>query len=83
MADEKLHTQLSHRHFATSRSEMGIIMKGWMKEENTMIACCSDGTRPVINAAFEIAHGTGEENINARTVSKHGRRKLYEQFVNT
>lgn len=23
-------------------------MKGWMKEENTMIACCSDGTRPVI-----------------------------------
>jgi len=26
----------------------GPIMKGWMKEENTMIACCSDGTRPVI-----------------------------------
>lgn len=26
----------------------GSIMKGWMKEENTMIACCSDGTRPVI-----------------------------------
>lgn len=24
------------------------IMKGWMKEENTMITCCSDGTRPVI-----------------------------------
>lgn len=23
-------------------------MKGWMKEENTMITCCSDGTRPVI-----------------------------------
>ena len=22
-------------------------MKGWMKEENTMITCCSDGTRPV------------------------------------
>ena len=26
----------------------GAIMRGWMKEENTMIACCSDGTRPVI-----------------------------------
>lgn len=26
----------------------GSIMQGWMKEENTMIACCSDGTRPVV-----------------------------------
>lgn len=26
----------------------GSIMKGWMKRENEMIACCSDGTRPVI-----------------------------------
>lgn len=26
----------------------GSIMGGWMKEENTMIACCNDGTRPVI-----------------------------------
>lgn len=26
----------------------GSIMEGWMKEENVMIACCSDGTRPVI-----------------------------------
>ena len=26
----------------------GSIMKGWMSAENTMIACCSDGTRPVI-----------------------------------
>lgn len=24
------------------------IMRGWMKEENTMITCCNDGTRPVI-----------------------------------
>jgi len=23
-------------------------MKDWMKNENEMIACCSDGTRPVI-----------------------------------
>lgn len=26
----------------------GPIMKGWMKKENEMITCCSDGTRPVI-----------------------------------
>ncbi len=26
----------------------GIIMRGWTKEENVMIACCNDGTRPVI-----------------------------------
>lgn len=26
----------------------GSIMKGWIKNENTMITCCSDGTRPVI-----------------------------------
>lgn len=28
--------------------EGGSIMRSWMREENTMIACCSDGTRPVI-----------------------------------
>lgn len=26
----------------------GSIMNGWMKKENEMITCCSDGTRPVI-----------------------------------
>ncbi len=26
----------------------GSIMRGWMQRENTMITCCSDGTRPVI-----------------------------------
>ena len=26
----------------------GSIMRGWMNEENTMITCCNDGTRPVI-----------------------------------
>ncbi len=26
----------------------GSIMNGWTKHENEMIACCSDGTRPVI-----------------------------------
>ena len=28
--------------------QSGSIMKGWMREENTIICCCSDGTRPVI-----------------------------------
>lgn len=26
----------------------GSIMRGWMKDERIMIACCSDGTRPVV-----------------------------------
>lgn len=26
----------------------GSIMRGWMKDENVMITCCNDGTRPVI-----------------------------------
>ncbi len=26
----------------------GSIMESWMKDENTMITCCNDGTRPVI-----------------------------------
>lgn len=26
----------------------GSIMRGWMNDERIMIACCSDGTRPVI-----------------------------------
>lgn len=26
----------------------GAIMRGWTKDEKTMIACCNDGTRPVI-----------------------------------
>ncbi|ERT62516.1 TIGR04076 family protein [Megasphaera vaginalis (ex Srinivasan et al. 2021)] len=26
----------------------GAVMRGWMKDEHIMIACCSDGTRPVI-----------------------------------
>ena len=26
----------------------GSIMSGWMNQENVMITCCNDGTRPVI-----------------------------------
>lgn len=35
------------RYFCTGL-QGGSIMRGWMKDENTMITCCSDGTRPVI-----------------------------------
>lgn len=28
--------------------EGGSVMRSWMREENTMITCCNDGTRPVI-----------------------------------
>ena len=31
----------------------GSIMHGWMNDDRVMIACCSDGTRPVI---FKIEH---------------------------
>lgn len=33
-------------------------MRGWMKEENVMITCCSDGSRPVI---FKVERLDGEE----------------------
>ena len=26
----------------------GVIMRGWTNDEKVMIACCNDGTRPVI-----------------------------------
>lgn len=26
----------------------GIVMHGWMNDDRVMIACCNDGTRPVI-----------------------------------
>ena len=36
----------------------GSIMKGWTNDEKMMIACCNDGTRPVI---FKIERIDGEE----------------------
>lgn len=41
----------------------GSIMKGWMSDERVMIACCSDGTRPVI---FKI------ERIDYKTIYING-----------
>lgn len=38
--------------------EGGSIMRSWMKEENVMITCCNDGTRPVI---FKIERLPDEE----------------------
>ncbi|MBR4225695.1 MAG: TIGR04076 family protein [Candidatus Methanomethylophilaceae archaeon] len=41
----------------------GSIMRGWMKDERVMIACCSDGTRPVI---FKIERIDEEEGMEGR-----------------
>ena len=35
-------------HYVYAAIQGGSIMEGWMKQENTMIACCNDGTRPVV-----------------------------------
>lgn len=36
------------RHFPLYLRGASGRMNGWMKRENEMIACCSDGTRPVV-----------------------------------
>ena len=38
----------NHDAYPHAGLQDGSIMKGWMKRENEMITCCSDGTRPVI-----------------------------------
>lgn len=38
----------------------GSIMKGWMNGEKMMIACCNDGTRPVIFKIERIDREDGE-----------------------
>lgn len=35
-------------HYVYSAIQGGSIMKGWTNDEKMMIACCNDGTRPVI-----------------------------------
>lgn len=35
-------------HYVYAAIQGGSIMEGWMKKENTMIACCNDGVRPVV-----------------------------------
>ena len=46
MLDGKFCSEVSRYIYAGLQG--GSIMEGWMKEENEMIACCNDGTRPVI-----------------------------------
>ena len=41
----------------------GSIMRGWMREENTMIACYSDGTRPVIFKIERLDIDESTENL--------------------
>ena len=62
----------------------GSIMRGWMRDEHQMIACCSDGTRPVIfkNRAFGLQageaapggpdKGSGCPGKRARGTASHG-----------
>lgn len=44
----------------------GSIMRGWMNDERVMIACCSDGTRPVVfkieRIDYKALHLIGWEN---------------------
>lgn len=42
----------------------GTIIPGWMEKDNTMIACCNDGTRPVIFKIERIDYGSDDE-LNA------------------
>lgn len=35
-------------HYVYAALQDGSMMKNWMKDNKTMIACCNDGTRPVI-----------------------------------
>lgn len=35
-------------HYVYAAIQGGSIMKGWTNDEKIMIACCSDGVRPVI-----------------------------------
>lgn len=35
-------------HYVYAALQGGSIMSGWMKDEKVMIACCNDGTRPVV-----------------------------------
>ena len=45
-------------HYVYSALQGGSIMEGWMADEKAMIACCNDGTRPVI---FKIERIDDEE----------------------
>ena len=57
----------------------GSLMRGWMREENTMIACCSDGTRPVLfrierldyKAVYPAALGAPDAPAQARIREAH------------
>ena len=46
-------------HYVYTALQGGAIMKGWTRDEKMMIACCNDGTRPVI---FKIERIDMEEN---------------------
>ena len=56
--------------------EGGSIMKGWMKKENEMITCCSDGTRPVIFKIERIDYEGKEQQMNEIIKAMEERRSI-------
>lgn len=58
----------------------GAIMRGWMNDERVMIACCSDGTRPVIfkieRLDYKAVYLSGAEDESARTAVEAAFRAL-------
>ena len=52
----------------------GSIMRGWMNDERVMIACCSDGTRPVIfkieRLDYKVLYIEGIEDDNCKNKIK-------------
>lgn len=57
----------------------GSIMRGWMNDERVMIACCSDGTRPVI---FKIERMDYKAVYLTNMESKDSRETLKKAFLN-
>ncbi len=57
----------------------GAIMKGWTNDERIMIACCNDGTRPVIFRIerFDEAETDAEREWLASHDFSHGRDDAY------
>lgn len=58
----------------------GAIMRGWMNDERIMIACCSDGTRPVIfkieRLDYKVVYISGIDSAQDRTKIKQSLEKI-------
>lgn len=58
----------------------GTIMRGWMNDERIMIACCSDGTRPVIfkieRFDYKVIYIDGINSVQDRSKIKQSLEKI-------